>query len=123
MDKKELQKIIKEVLNIKAVTTQINRQINRFVVELGLDYKDIAQALTFYFEVQNNAYQSQYGIGIVPHIVDQAKDYYKKEMNKKKKQMKSVLDSNKQPDIILKVNKVKRKKERPKINLDDLEVE
>lgn len=123
MDKKELQKIIIEVLKIPKVTTQINRQINKFVVELGLNYEEIAQALTFYFEIQKNKFDDKYGIGIVPHVVDQAKRYYTTEINNKKKQLKSVIEASKQPDIILRVDEIKRKKKRPKINLDDLEVE
>lgn len=123
MDKNELKKEILEILKISKITTQINRQINKFVVELGLNYEEIAQALNFYFVVQKNKFDEKYGIGIVPHVVDQAKRYYTKEIDSKKRQLKSVIEASKQPDIILKVDTIKQKKKRPKINLDDLEVD
>lgn len=123
MTKEELKKEILEILKISKITTQINRQINKFVVELGLNYAEIAQALNFYFGVQKNLFDEKYGIGIVPHVVDQAKKYYAKEINSKNMQLKSIIEASKQPDIILKVDTIKQKKKRPKINLDDLEVD
>lgn len=123
MTKQELNESIKKTLNIPRITTQITRQVNKFVVELGLDYQDIAQALTFYFEIEKNVFDEKYGIGIVPHVVDKAKSYYQREIKKRKQQLQSVIDASKQPDIILKVDRIKPKKKRPKINLDDLEVD
>jgi hypothetical protein len=123
MDKKELFEVLKKTLKISKINAQISRQVNKFIIELGLNYKDIAQALTFYFEVEGNKFDEKYGIGIVPHVVDQAKKYYEREAKQKRQQLESVIEASKQPDIILKVDKIKTKKKRPKINLDDLEVE
>ena len=123
MTKKELREFICDVLQIPKVDTMIESQINRFVVELGLSYKEIAQALVFYIEVEKNTYQPKYGIGIVPHVVKKANAYFAKKRKEREAQIRSVEEAKKNPDIILKVDKIKRRKKRPKIDIENLDVD
>jgi hypothetical protein len=123
MEKSELREIICDVLQIPKLNGMLEAQINRFVVELGLSYRDIAQALVFYIEVEKNVYDPKYGMGIVPHIKDRANAYFAQKRKEKQKQLDSVKEANKQTDIILKVNKISRRKEKPKIDIENLDVD
>jgi hypothetical protein len=123
MEKSELREIICDVLKIPKLNGMLEAQINRFVVELGLSYRDIAQALVFYFEVEKNVYDPKYGMGIVPHVKDRANTYFANKRKEKQKQLQSVEEASKTPDIILKVTKIKRRKEKPKIDIENLEVD
>jgi hypothetical protein len=123
MTKKELKEFICDVLQIPKTNSMIESQINRFVVELEFDYKEIAQALVFYYEVQGNKYDSQYGLGILPHVREKANAYFDKKRKEKQKQLESVKEASKQTDIILKVNKIKRRKQKPRIDIENLDVD
>lgn len=123
MEKSELREIICDVLGIPKLNGMLEAQINRFVIELGLTYKEIAQALVFYFEVEKNVYDPKYGMGIVPHVKDRANAYFDKKRKEKAQQLQSVKKANKQPDIILKVNKIKTKRSRPRIDIENLDVD
>jgi len=123
MTKQELREFICDVLQIPKVNAMIEAQINRFVIELEFDYKEIAQALVFYHEVQGNKYDPKYGLGILPHVREQANAYFHKKRKEKQKQLESLEEANKQPDIILKVNKITRRKQKPKIDIENLDVD
>ncbi len=123
MEKSELREIICDVLQIPKLNGMLEAQINRFVVELGLSYRDIAQALVFYFEVEKNVYDPKYGMGIVPHVKDRANAYFAKKRKEKEQQLQSVEDASNTPDIILKVTNIKRRKEKPKIDIENLDVD
>lgn len=123
MTKPELRDFIKDVLGIEKVPSMIESQINRFVIELGFSYKEIAQALVFYIEIEGNEYDPKFGLGIIPHIRDRANAYFIKLRKDREKQKRSVEEAKQQPDIILKVNKVKRKNKKPKIDIENLEVD
>ena len=123
MNKQELREILCDTLGIEKITTMIEKQINKYVLELGLSYKQIAQALVFYMEVDNGNYDPKYGIGIVPHITERADAYFEKKRKELKKQIDSVEEANKQPDIILKVTKIRKRRKLSKINIDEIEVD
>jgi hypothetical protein len=123
MTKKELREFICDVTKEQKVSQMVEAQINRFVIELGFSYKEIAQALVFYVEVEGNKYDPKFGLGIIPHIRNRANAYFEKKRKAKEKQIESVKEANKQPDIILKVAKIKRRKEQPKIDIENLDVD
>ena len=123
MTKPELRTFICDVIGTDKVGPMIESQINRFVIELGFSYKEIAQALVFYIEVEGNKYDPKYGLGIIPHVRDKANAYFHKKRKEKQRQIESVAEANKQPDIILKVNKITRRKQQPKIDIENLDVD
>ena len=123
MNKQELREILCDTLGIKQTTPIIERQINRFVSELGLSYKKIAQALVFYMEVDKGDYDPKYGIGIVPYIYERADAFFEKKRKDIEKQKESVEEANKQPDIILKVTKIRKRRKLSKIDIDKIEVD
>lgn len=120
--KKELREIICDTLNIPKTTPVIESQIHRFVMELGYSYKEIAQALVYYIEVLGKEYESMYGIGIVPNVMEDAKKYFERKRREKEQQIKSVEEAKKQTNIILNVTKIqKRKKPIQPIDIEKLE--
>jgi hypothetical protein len=123
MEKSELREFICDVLNIPKLNSMLEAQINRFVIELGLTYKEIAQALVFYIEVEKKNYDPKYGLGIIPHVKDKANAYFDRKRKEKQQQIKSVKEANQQPDIILTVKEVKPKRSRPKIDIENLDVD
>ena len=108
--KEELNKLICELYSIPKITPLIRKQINKFVLELGLSYKEIAQALYFFIKVEKKEPELKYGIGIVPHTLADAKNYFKKLKKQKEEQIKSIKIANSKPDIILQVTQKKETK-------------
>jgi hypothetical protein len=117
----ELEQIIKDQLNIENITPLINRQIGKYVTGLGFTYKEIAQALVFYSEVDKGVFDPKYGIGIVPYVMDRSKAFFEQKRKEKEKQMKSLISKSNEPDIILKPQKLQEKKKIRKINIEELE--
>lgn len=123
MDKKELRKFICEVLNIPKITPTIEGQIHRFVMELGVSYKEIAQALVFFLEEEGGTYEEKYGIGILKSVFARSNAHFEKKRKEKEKQIESVKLAKEQPDIVLTVKEIKQRKKRPKIDIENLEIE
>ena len=123
MTKKELREILCDTLGIEETTPIIEKQINKYVVELGLSYKQIAQALAFYIEIEKGNYDPKYGIGILPYVYERANKFFDKKREEIKKQIQSVEESKKQPDIILKVLKIRKRRRLSKIDINEIEVD
>jgi len=123
MDKKELRKLICELLHIPKITLTIENQIHRYVIELGLSYKEIAQALVFFLEVEKGEIDPKFGIGIVPHVVERAKEYFLQLKKQREQQINSIKEAEKQPDIILRVGKLKKRRKLGQIEIDKIDVD
>lgn len=123
MEKKELIEIICDALGITKPTKLILTQINKYVVELGLSYKEIGQALVYFMEVKDGDYKTEYGIGIVPHVIDEARIYFKRLKRQKDEQMESIKEAERQPDIILKPKTIRKRRRLETIEINDLDVD
>lgn len=87
MNKKELEEVICEIMDLPKINQMIETQISKFIKQHGYTYKEIGRAVYFYFEVLGNPVKKEMGIGIVPFVMDQAKAYfYKKEQEEKERQ-------------------------------------
>lgn len=89
MNKEELCNFICEITNTNACSEMILRQIHKYVRECGYSYKDIARALSYYVDVQNNTLELKYGIAIVKLVMKDAQAYYKKLEIQKQNQIKA----------------------------------
>lgn len=121
--KKELRELICELFVIPKVTPVIENQLHRYVMELGFTYKEIAQALIFYVEVQKGNYVAIYGISAVPNVMRDAKNYFYKLKKQKEEQLESIKTANKNPDIILRVKEVREPKKREPVDMENLDLE
>ncbi len=75
-DKKDLHAYIEYILN-KKIDARIQKQIKTFIEEYGYKYKGIQLTLEYFFEIKGNPVsKAQGGIGIVPYVYEEAKNYY-----------------------------------------------
>lgn len=120
--KKELRDLICETLSIPKTTNTIERQINRFVMELGFSYKEIGRAVVYGLTIKKITYESIFGIGFVQNIIPEANKYFENLKKEKEKQLKSIEEANKQSDIIL-TGKPKNRRKIKTIDIEKLNVE
>ena len=77
LDKEDLEKYIMMLLKEDFVNPKVRKQLKQFTEEYNYTYSGIKKALVYFYEVkQNDTDKMCGGIGIVPHIYKQAKDYY-----------------------------------------------
>ena len=107
------------------INQMIRSQITRFVVEHGYTYLEIARALAFYHEVLERPVEKKFGIGIVPHIMDDARKYYKElereERRRKLEAQKLVNSYNKQRKVVKVVPAERKLTGRTLINIEEIE--
>lgn len=121
--KNELRQIICDVLDIKETTITIERQINNFVLGSGYSYKDIARALVFFVEIEKGDVEPKYGIGIVPHVIDRSRAFFENKKKERKRQVESIKEAEKIPDILLRAGRIRRKRKLPKIDIEKIEID
>ena len=94
-DKKELQELICEIFNLKAPGPKNNAYISKFYNE-GMTFRGMKYSLEYFYKIKKNSIEkSNEGIGIIPYIYEEAKQYYNKgETAKKKAEM--ALEKNKE---------------------------
>lgn len=113
---KELQQLIKDVMGIKTITPMISRQINKFVLDYNMTYKEIARCIVWYTEVAKQKLEPLYGIGMVVNVREQAAAYFKQlelDQQRQQKEAEKVVqyqDNN----IIFNIKSLKHKKKQPK---------
>ena len=75
--KADLVNLIKDLTGETKLSPMIQGQIQRYVLELGMSFKEIARCLVYWVEVKGQSLSPAYGIGIVPSIRKPAADYFK----------------------------------------------
>lgn len=112
----ELQQLIKDVMGIKTITPMISKQINKFVLDYNMTYKEIARCIVWYTEVAKKTFDPLYGIGMVVNVREQATAYFKQlelDQQRQQKEAEKVVqyqDNN----IIFNIKSLKHKKKQPK---------
>ena len=123
--KEDLVALIKEVMGLETITPMITRQINRFILEEDMTYKDIARCIVWYVDVHGGALSSVYGLGIIPNIREQALKYFKQLELDQQKQLAEAQKIVEYQDnnIIFHIGSLKHKKRQPKqFNIEDIEI-
>lgn len=112
----ELQQLIKDVMGIQTITPMISKQINKFVLDYNMTYKEIARCIVWYTEVAKQKLEPLYGIGMVVNVREQAAAYFKQlelDQQRQQKEAEKVVqyqDNN----IIFNIKSLKHKKKQPK---------
>lgn len=76
-DKENLEKYILKLFNIKSIPPKVNKQIKEYLTKYDYTYTGILKSLIYFFEVKNNDIEkANGGIGIVPYVYNDAKNYY-----------------------------------------------
>ena len=73
----DLEKMICEVMGLSTITPMISKQINRYILDYDMSFKEIARCVVWYVEVFKGELNSVYGLGIIPNIREQAAAYFK----------------------------------------------
>ena len=112
-DRKELITYIEKLFN-KKVDARILRQIKNFIEDYDYKYKGIQLTLEYFFELKGNSLaKSQGGIGIVPFVYEEAKNYHIM-----KNQVSESLDSLKEIPVIEKKITIKDPSKQKKYNIN-----
>lgn len=77
---KELINYICKLHKIEKPTGMMLMQIKRFKEEFGFTYKGMELTLRYFYEILGNKTQKGDGVGIIPHLYDEAKEQYIKQM-------------------------------------------
>lgn len=122
---KELQQLIRDVMGIQTITPMISRQINKFVLDYNMTYKEIARCIVWYTEVAKQTLEPLYGIGMIVNVREQAAAYFKQlelDQQRQRKEAEKVVqyqDNN----IIFNIKSLKHKKKQPKqIDISQIDV-
>jgi hypothetical protein len=71
------EKIKNRYFHIEKLTPKINMQIKKYMKEYGYSYEGIEYCVRYFFIIKENSIdKAQGGIGIVPYIYEEAKQYY-----------------------------------------------
>ena len=92
-------------------------QIKKYWKENKINPKGIYFALKYFYEVKKNPWTGHGGLGIVPYIFTDAKNYWIEQERKKRGFMKQ-LEENAKERAIIKITKTSKRKE--KYNLNDI---
>lgn len=122
MTKQELLKFICDIYGINECNSMILRQINKYVTEHRYDYIDIARALSYFIDVQGKPANPQYGIAIVPYVMDDAKKYYDNLRRQKEEQLKAAekLKKNNGNTKVIQCKTPKKNKNKKRIKIEEL---
>lgn len=121
----DLEEVICEVMGITSITPMITKQINRYILEYNMSFKEIARCVVWYVDVFGGTLNTVYGIGIVPNVREQAAAYFKKlELDQQQQSIeaKKVVEYQ-DNNIIFNIKQLKHNKRDPKqLNIADIDI-
>ena len=124
--KQDLFDMICDLMGIQKVTPMIIKQVNKFVLEYGMTFKEIARCAVYYVDVKGGVLDTMYGLGIIPNIREQALKYFHQlELDQQKQlaQAQKIVEYQ-DNNIIFNIGSLKHKKRQPKqFNIQDVIVE
>ena len=122
----DLEQMICEVMGTNSITPMISKQINKYILEYDMSFKEIARCIVWYVEVFGGEIHPVYGLGIIPNIRETAAAYFKKlELDQQQqaieaKKIVEYQDNN----IIFNIKSLQHKKRKPKqLDINDINVE
>ncbi len=120
VDRKELIDYICKLYGIETLTGMMLKQIKDFHEEYHYKYKGMELALRYFFETLNNQIQDGTGIGIIPFVYEDAKNYYVMKMKVEKSVQKVGDKQNKEKVIEIESPKFTYKKNIQPIDISSL---
>ena len=121
----DLEKMICEVMGIKSITPMISKQINRYILDYDMSFKEIARCVVWYVEVFGGELNTVYGLGIIPNIREKAAAYFKQlelDQQKQATEAKKVVEYQ-DNNIIFNIKSLKHNKRKPKqLDLNDINI-
>lgn len=121
----DLEQMICEVMGIKSITPMITKQINRYILDFDMSFKEIARCVVWYVEVFGGELNTVYGLGILPNIREQAAAYFRQlelDQQKQATEAKKVVEYQ-DNNIIFNIKSLQHKKRKPKqLDINDIDV-
>ena len=122
----DLEQMICEVMGLSTITPMISKQINRFMLDYDMSFKEIARCVVWYVEVFGGELNPVYGIGIIPNIREKAAAYFKQlELDQQKQAIEAQkIVEYQDNNIIFNIKSLKHNKRKPKqLDINDINVE
>ena len=121
----DLEQMICEVMGIKSITPMISKQINRYILDYDMSFKEIARCVVWYVEVFGGEFNTVYGLGILPNIREQAAAYFRQlelDQQRQATEAKKVVEYQ-DNNIIFNIKSLQHKKRKPKqLDINDIDV-
>lgn len=122
--RRQLEDLIKDVMKLKEITPLIKKQINRFILENNMTFKEIARCIVWYTEVAQKTFEPMYGIGMVINVREEAEKYFKKlelDQLRQQEQAKKFIEYQ-DNNIKFNIKSIKHPKRQPKqLDLNDID--
>ena len=122
----DLEQMICEVMGLSTITPMISKQINRFILDYDMSFKEIARCVVWYVEVFGGELNPVYGIGIIPNIREKAAAYFKQlELDQQKQAIEAQkIVEYQDNNIIFNIKSLKHNKRKQKqLDINDINVE
>lgn len=123
--KDDLFALIREIMGLESIPPTIIKQINRYILEYDMTFKDIARCIVWYTDVQHGTVSPVYGIYFVPNIKESADKYFKQLELDQQKQLAEAQKIVEYQDnnIIFNIGSLKHKKREPRqFNIEDINI-
>lgn len=124
--KDDLFALIKEELQVDTVPPTIIKQINRFILDYDMTFKEIGRCIYWYVVVSKGSLSPVYGIFFVPNVREKAENYFKQLELDQQKQLAEAQKIVEYQDnnIIFNIKSLKHQKRQPRqFNIEDILVE
>lgn len=113
--RKDLEEKIKEIYQIDKLTPLIENQITKFVREHKYKYIEIARALYYFYIEQDGDLTKAKGIGIVPYVMEESKEFFLKKEEEMKRQREEILEQQNKKQLVIKCNKIEKNRRKTKM--------
>lgn len=74
--RQELYEYICKLFNLKEITPLIKIQLDKYYTEYEFTYEGMLYTLKYFFEIMENDINRCEGIGIIPYVYQEAKEFY-----------------------------------------------
>lgn len=76
-DKIDLDTYIMGLFKLDYVTPRIRKQLNTYAEQYGYSYSGMKKALVYFYEIKGNSIEkANGGVGIIPYVYQDARNYY-----------------------------------------------
>jgi hypothetical protein len=113
--RENLEDKIKEIYQIDKLSPLIESQITKFVRERRYKYLDIARALYYFYIEQDGDLSKAKGIGIVPYIMEESKEFFLKKEQELKRKKEEIAKQQNSQKIVIKCNKIEKSRRKQKM--------
>lgn len=95
-----------------ATTAKVAKQIKEYHQEYGLTYSGMLKTLEWFYDIKGgDAEMANYGVGIIPYVYEEARDYYLKTYTAQQLNFGKNFNDYKPKEIVIETTIPERKKE------------